>query len=73
MPILFYFKYQTGKALNSPGVIADSKETLSCALLSGTVLAGLLANYFYGFWQADPIIGIFIAIFLIWEGYEIFK
>lgn len=71
MPVLFYLKYQTGKALKSPSVIADSKETLSCALLSGAVLVGLLANYFYGFRQADPIIGIFIAIFLLREGYEI--
>lgn len=73
MPILFYLKYQTGRALKSPSVIADSKETLSCALLSGAVLTGLLTNYIYGFWQADPIIGIFIAIFLLWEGYEIFE
>lgn len=73
MPTLFYYKYQTGKELKSKSVIADSKETLACAFLSAAVLSGLLANYFYGFWQADPIIGIFIVIFLLWEGYEIFE
>ncbi|WP_414470497.1 cation diffusion facilitator family transporter [Methanobacterium sp. ACI-7] len=73
MPVLFYYKYQTGKSLKSRSVIADSKETLACSFLSGTVLVGLLANYFYGFWQADPLIGFLIVIFLLREGYEIFK
>lgn len=73
MPVLFYYKYQTGKALKSRSLIADSKETLACLFLSGAVLIGLLANYFYGFWQADPIIGFLIVIFLLREGYEIFE
>jgi divalent metal cation (Fe/Co/Zn/Cd) transporter len=73
MPVLFYYKYQTGKGLKSKSVIADSKETLACAFLSAAVLIGLLANYFYGFWQADPIIGFLIVIFLLKEGYEIFE
>ena len=73
MPALFYYKYQTGKALESRSLIADSKETLACLFLSGAVLIGLLANYFYGFWQADPLIGFLIVIFLLREGYEIFE
>lgn len=73
MPVLFYYKYQTGKALGSRSLIADSKETLACLFLSGAVLIGLLANYFYGFWQADPLIGFLIVIFLLREGYEIFE
>lgn len=73
MPVLFYYKYQIGMALKSRSVIADSKETLACSFLSGAVLLGLLANYFYGFWQADPLIGFLIVIFLLREGYEIFK
>lgn len=72
MPLLFYYKYQTGKALKSRSLIADSKETLSCLFLSVAVLTGLLANYFYGFWQADPIIGFIIVVFLLREGYDIF-
>jgi divalent metal cation (Fe/Co/Zn/Cd) transporter len=71
MPLLFYYKYQTGKALKSRSVMADSKETLACLFLSVSLLVGLLINYLYGMWQADPIIGILIAIFLVREGYEI--
>lgn len=71
MPILFYMKYKTGKSLNSISLIADSKQTLACMYLSIALLFGLLLNYIYGIWQADPIVGIFIAIYLLKEGYEI--
>ena len=68
MPVLFYLKYRTGKLLNSKSLIADSKETLACLFLSVAVLTGILLNFFYGFWQADPIAAILIAMYLIVEG-----
>jgi len=70
MPILFYWKYRTGKLLNSRSLIADSKETLACFFLSIALLVGLSLNYVFGLWQADPIIGLVIVAFLIREGYE---
>ena len=73
MPILYMIKYQTGKSLKSKSLIADSKETLTCAFLSVALLLGLGLNYLYGFWQADPIVGLIIVIFLIREGYETLK
>ena len=73
MPILFYMKYQTGKAIGSISLIADSKETLACVLLSFSLLIGLVLNYLYGLWQADPIVGLVIAIFLTREGYSTLK
>ena len=71
MPILFHMKYKTGKSLNSESLVADSKQTLACMYLSVALFLGLLLNYQWGIWQADPIIGIIIAIFLLKEGYEI--
>ena len=71
MPFLFYLKYKTGKSLNSNSLIADSKQTLACLYLSIALLFGLLLNYLYGIWQADPVVGIVIAIYLLKEGYEI--
>jgi Predicted Co/Zn/Cd cation transporters len=68
MPILFYFKYKTGISLGSKSLIADSKETLACFFLSLAVLLSITLNFFFGFWQADPILGIVIAIYLIIEG-----
>jgi cation diffusion facilitator family transporter len=70
MPILFYFKYKTGRSLGSKSLIADSKETLACLFLSAAVLSGILFNFFYGFWQADPIAAIIIAIYLVVEGFR---
>ncbi len=70
MPVLFYLKYQTGKAIGSRSLIADSKETLACVFLSFALLIGLVLNYFYGLWQADPIVGFVIVVFLVREGYE---
>jgi cation diffusion facilitator family transporter len=70
MPILFYLKYQTGKAIGSRSLMADSKETLACLFLSIALLIGLLLNYLYGLWQADPIVGLVIVIFLIREGFS---
>ena len=69
MPVLFYIKYQTGKTINSRSLVADSKQTLVCCILSVALLIGLGLNYLYGFWQADPIVGLVTVIFLIREGY----
>jgi len=30
-------------------------------------------NYFFGFWQADPIVGLIIVIYLFREGVEVWK
>jgi divalent metal cation (Fe/Co/Zn/Cd) transporter len=73
MPILFYLKYQTGKSIGSRSLVADSKETLACVFLSGALLVGLGLNYLYGFWQADPIVGLVIVTYLVKEGYSTLK
>lgn len=71
MSFLFYMKFKTGKAIGSKSLIADSKETLACLFLSVALLIGLGANYLFGLWQADPIVGIIIVLFLVREGYNI--
>ena len=70
MPLLTWQKYDTGKQIDSRALIADSKETLACALLSVALILGLGANQLFGFWQADPIVGLIIAAFLFREGWE---
>ena len=73
MPLLTWQKYKTGKQINSRALIADSKETLACAWLSVALLLGLGANYLFGFWQADPIVGLVIVAFLFREGWETWR
>jgi cation diffusion facilitator family transporter len=70
MPILAWQKIKTGRAIGSRAMVADSKETLACAFLSVALLIGLGANYLFGFWQADPIVGLIIVVFLFREGWE---
>lgn len=70
MPFLARVKYRTGQALGSRSLMADSRETLACSLLSAALLVGLGLNYAFGLWQADPLAGLLIAVFLVREGYE---
>jgi len=69
MPILARKKYDLGLLIKSRALIADSKETLACSLLSVALLVGLSANYIFGLWQADPIVGLLIVAFLYREGW----
>jgi len=73
MPAVFYLKYQTGKSLGSASLMADSKQTLACAMLSVALLIGLGLNYWFGIWQADPVIGLLIVVLLVREGYHTLK
>ncbi len=68
MPVLTWQKYITGRRINSRALVADSRETLACAFLSLALLLGLGANYLFGFWQADPAVGLVIVAFLFREG-----
>ncbi len=70
MPALMLAKYRTGKLLKSKSLIADSKQTLACVIMSVTLLLGVGLNYFFGLWWADPIAAIAIAIMLFHEGKE---
>ena len=73
MPVLTWQKYKTGKKINSRALMADARETLACAFLSVALLLGLGANYLFGFWQADPTVGLIIVAFLFREGWEAWR
>jgi divalent metal cation (Fe/Co/Zn/Cd) transporter len=70
MPALFAMKYRLGREMGMESLVADSKETLVCALLSAALLAGLGLNYLHGLWWADPAAGLVIVAFLVREGRE---
>lgn len=70
MPALMLAKYRTGKLLKSKSLVADSKQTLACVIMSGTLLLGVGLNYFFSWWWADPVAAIAIAIMLFHEGKE---
>ncbi len=70
MPSIALSKYRLGKLINSKSLIADSKQTLACVTMSVTLLLGVGLNYLFGFWWADPVAGIAIALLLFHEGKE---
>jgi divalent metal cation (Fe/Co/Zn/Cd) transporter len=63
-------KRETGEALGSRALIADSHQTFACWYLSVTTLAGLALNAAFGLWWADPVAGLVIVAFLVREARE---
>ncbi|MDO8589028.1 MAG: cation transporter [Armatimonadota bacterium] len=70
MPALYLLKLKTGEAIASQSLVADSKETLACCLMSVTLLVGLGLNYLLGWWWADPLAGLVIVGYLFTEAHE---
>lgn len=73
MPALALWERRTGRELGSASVVADSHQTLICAMLSVAVLAGLLLNSLFGWTWADPLAALVIAGFAVREGREAWK
>lgn len=70
MPLLGWRKRRTGAALRNPLVLADAAETILCATLAATTLAGLVLFAAFGWWQADPVAALAVAWFAVREGHE---
>lgn len=70
MPVLFLLKYRLGKAIGSRSLVADSKETLACLLLSIALLVGLGAHALWQIWWIDSVAALVIAALILREGYE---
>ena len=73
MPGLAYLKNKTGKAIGSHSLVADSKQTLICVMMSVVLLVSLAANYFFGITWLDPIAGLVFVAILVKEGYTAIK
>jgi divalent metal cation (Fe/Co/Zn/Cd) transporter len=73
MPLLALRKRKSGAELQSRAMIADSKETLACSLLSAELLVGLSLNAWLGWWWADPVSGLAMIPWLLLEARESFE
>ena len=73
MPFLSLAERRAGRELGSATAVADSKQTLICTYLSGAVLVGLVLNSLFGWWWADAVAGLVIAVFAIREGIEAWR
>jgi divalent metal cation (Fe/Co/Zn/Cd) transporter len=70
MPFLGTAKKRLGTQLDSEATTGSGIQNLLCAYLAAAVLVGLLANTLVGWWWLDPVIGLGIAAWAIWEGVE---
>ena len=70
MPILARAKLKTAAGLGSKALRADAYESVACAWLSATTLAGLVLNAAFGWWWADPAAALVLIPFIVREGIE---
>ncbi|MGJ7905978.1 cation transporter [Actinopolyspora sp. H202] len=73
MPALSLTQRRTGRLLGSASAVADSKQTLLCSYLSAVLLVGLLLNAFFGWFWADPVAALVIAVMAVKEGREAWR
>lgn len=73
MPAASLFERAVGRELGSATAIADSRQTMICALLSVAVFVGLGLNSLFGWYWADSIAALVIAGFAVREGIEAWK
>jgi divalent metal cation (Fe/Co/Zn/Cd) transporter len=70
MPVLGLAKRRIAREMGSRALEADALETLICAYLSFSLLAGLLLNAALGWWWADPLAALAMVGFIVKEGRE---
>jgi divalent metal cation (Fe/Co/Zn/Cd) transporter len=68
MPFLSWAQRRAGREYGSASAVADSKQTLLCTYLSAAVLVGLVLNSTLGWWWADPIVALGLAVVAVREG-----
>jgi divalent metal cation (Fe/Co/Zn/Cd) transporter len=68
MPLLSRAKRNIGSRLHSPAMYADAKQADFCAYLAGILLGGLLLNYWFQWWWADPLAAMVMALIIGNEG-----
>ena len=73
MPLLGFAKKRLGTRLDSEATAGEGTQNLLCAYLAAAVLVGLLANTAFGWWWADPVVGLGIAGLAVREGIEAWR
>jgi len=68
MPFLSWAQRRAGREFGSASAVADSRQTLLCTYLSAAVLVGLVLNAALGWWWADPVVALGLAVVAVREG-----
>ncbi len=70
--VVTVYERREGKRLRSEFLIADAIHTRSDVLVSCSVLVGLFLIKL-GYVWLDPVVSLGLAVFIAWNGYQIFK
>ena len=70
MPWLARAKRRVAAQLGSNALHSDSRQADFCAWLSAILLAGLLLNWLFGWWWADPVAALVMVPIIAREGVQ---
>jgi divalent metal cation (Fe/Co/Zn/Cd) transporter len=73
MPYLALNKRRISKRIDSAALAGDAANSITCAIMAGTVLVGLVLNTLFGLWWAEYIASLIFLIWLIQETREVFE
>jgi divalent metal cation (Fe/Co/Zn/Cd) transporter len=68
MPLFGRAKKRIGTRLRSQATAGEGTQNILCAYLSLAILVGLTANAALGFWWADPIVALIVAVVAVQAG-----
>jgi divalent metal cation (Fe/Co/Zn/Cd) transporter len=66
-------KLRVGRLMDSPTVVADGRFSLIDGSLAFAVLAGLVLTASFGWWWADGLLALLIAVVALREGIEAWR
>lgn len=69
--LLGWYMLNKSKSLNSLTIQADGKHLITDAISSIGLMLGLLLIYFTGIYWLDTVISVFLALFIIYNGYKL--
>ena len=70
MPLVAVWKLRVAAQGNLQSLAIEAKETFACAVLSLTLLLGLVANATLGWWWLDAVTALFLVPWLLREGLD---
>jgi divalent metal cation (Fe/Co/Zn/Cd) transporter len=73
MPPLARAKAHVGRELGSSATHSEGRQNLLCAYLSAGLLVGLGLNAIAGWWWADPVTALLVAVVAVREGREAWR
>ncbi len=70
MPFLAVSKRRLSRRLNSEALAGDAVNSITCAYMAGTVLAGLGLNILFGWWWVEYAAALVFLVWLVRETIE---